>query len=122
MHNPQADKLNMRPEDFWCDFCRSAWREDLPMVEGHHGSLICGRCLTVAYGELILLKGGEASGGAGGGGGVTCTLCLEERRERVWRSPAHEEAAACTRCVRQAATALDRDAESGWKKPAAPGA
>ena len=43
----------MTMADFLCDFCRREWTEDSPMVEGHHGSLVCGRCLTVAYIEVV---------------------------------------------------------------------
>ena len=34
---------------FRCDFCRSGWDERLAIVEWHRGSIICGRCLSVAY-------------------------------------------------------------------------
>lgn len=81
------------------------------MVEGHQGSLICGSCLKVAYVETLVAKASSAPAGS------TCSLCLEERKDRMWRSPVHEEAVVCERCIRQAATALTHDAESGWNRP-----
>ncbi|MGD9692509.1 MAG: hypothetical protein AB7G17_10850 [Phycisphaerales bacterium] len=112
MHNPDADPLNMRPEDFWCDFCRRAWAEDLPMVEGHQGSLICGKCLSVAYSEV----GRTEDAGSSGEGGK-CVMCLEEKEGPLWRSVMDEGKAICRRCVRQSAGMLEKDGETGWERP-----
>lgn len=81
------------------------------MVEGHQGSLICGSCLTTAYRALALGTGETV------GPGLTCLLCLEERDQPLWESPAYDEARACLRCVKQAAGALVKDPDSGWAKP-----
>ncbi len=97
---------------FKCDFCRRSWADDLPMVEGHQGSLICARCLTVAYTTLVVSEDAPLPKG-----GATCTLCLEERTQPEWRSPLHDEAVVCLRCVKQSATTLEKDPDFGWKKP-----
>lgn len=81
------------------------------MVEGHQGSLICDRCLTIAYTELVLAESGTAPAGA------TCTMCLEERAEIAWQSPMYVEAVACRRCVKQAAGRLHKDPDWDWTKP-----
>jgi len=99
-------------EFFKCDYCRSAWSEDRPMVEGHRGSLLCVKCLTLAYRALVLEEGGE-----GMREGETCALCLEHREELAWRSPLREEAVACRRCVKQSAGVLHKDRDIAWTKP-----
>jgi formylmethanofuran dehydrogenase subunit E len=99
-------------EFFKCDFCHRAWSEDLPMVEGHQGSLICAECLSAAYLSIVL---GDADERPGEGG--TCTLCLESRDELHHRGQAGGYV--CRRCVRQSATAMERDPDSEWRKPAA---
>jgi hypothetical protein len=120
MRKPGTDDNNVQMSDVLCDFCRREWTEDLPMVEGHRGSCICGRCLTVAYTEVILNRIGSA------GETYTCAMCLESERDRAainrggepgWRSPLHEEAAICTRCIKQSAGVLQKDPDSGWRKP-----
>jgi hypothetical protein len=112
MQRPGADPDNMQMTDFLCDFCRREWTEDVPMVEGHQGSLICGKCLTIAY---LDVDPGVRS--ASLPAGATCTMCLEEREEAMWQSPMHPQAFICRRCVKQAAGALSKDKESGWKRP-----
>jgi hypothetical protein len=94
----------------YCDFCRARFG-DAAMVEGHQGSLICLSCLTVAYAEVALGGGGQEHAGK------RCTLCLEERSQAQWESPAAGGARACLRCIRQAATALEKDPETGWRRP-----
>lgn len=99
-------------EFFRCDFCRAAWSDSRPMVEGHQGSLICAPCLTVAYGAIVVADLGEPLPD-----GAQCVLCLEKRPEPHWRSPAYPDALACRRCIRQAAAVLSKDPESGWRRP-----
>lgn len=101
----------MRAGDFLCDFCERAWDGEFAMVEGHHGSLICGKCLTIAC-RAVLLGAGESAGP-----GLRCTLCLEERAQAEWRSPLRPEAVICERCIRQAAQSLEKDRDSGWTRP-----
>lgn len=101
-----------------CDFCAQDWNPagtEL-VIEGHQGSLICTRCLTIAFASLVHAKLGEDQRGKG------CTLCLEERDQPQWQSPVRDEARACLRCIRQAASAMENDEESGWTKPAPSGA
>lgn len=110
MRSPGCDPDDLRPADFLCDFCGQAWAEDRPMVEGHRGSCICGGCLALAYRHLVLADGA-------GSGPTTCTLCLEARDDPAWRPDAGGGAAACRRCVRQSAAVLQKDPDSGWRRP-----
>lgn len=114
MHREGMDEDNARAEDFLCDFCRNHWAADRPMVEGHRGSLICGACLTVGYREVVL-----GDGGVGLQERAVCTLCLAPTSEPVWVSPAYPEAKACRKCLKQSAGVMQKDVESGWKKPTA---
>lgn len=111
MHRPGSDPDNMQPGDFLCDFCRRAWDGTYAMVEGHRGSLMCGGCLTIAYRTLVMIRDTEHPRKR------RCVLCLEERDQAEWISPAYEDAVACERCVRQAAQAMSKDPESGWSRP-----
>lgn len=47
----------------------------------------------------------------------TCTMCLENRKDPAFRSPAREEAIICRRCIRLSARALDTDSDYAWSKP-----
>ena len=119
MQRPGVDPSNVQMSDILCDFCHRAWSEDEPMVEGHRGSCICGRCLTVAYTDAII-------GGTGETSDARCVMCLEDERDRAamkrggqpcWRSPLHESAVICGRCIELAATALQKDGDFTWSKP-----
>jgi hypothetical protein len=97
----------------YCDFCRASF-DDHPMIEGHQGSLLCLNCLSAAYTDVVLAGGGtERAGG-------TCTMCLESRDQPQWKSPAVEGPRLCLRCIKQSATALEKDPEVGWKRPRRP--
>ncbi len=111
MQRQGADPNDMRPSDFICDFSGRAWDGAFPMVEGHQGSLISGDALTIAYTELILNRTSSAPAGA------RCAMCLEQRDEPAWQSPA-TGAVICTRCVKQAAGRLHSDPDWEWTKPA----
>ena len=122
MRKPGTDENNVQMSDVLCDFCHAEWTEDRPMIEGHRGSCICGHCLTIAYSEVVL------HGQDPGQGDYACMMCLEGPQDRAavgragepgWRTPAHGDAAICRRCIKQAAGALTKDTESGWKKPTA---
>lgn len=117
MQREGIDPENASAEDFLCDFCRAHWSQSRPMVEGHRGSLVCGPCLTVAFTELWLAGCGEAPGD-----GEVCVMCLAPNGDPVWRSPMHESAILCKRCAKQSAVMLERDPDSGWKRPAKAGA
>ena len=113
MHRPGTDPENMTPADFLCDFCGKAWDGASPVVEGHRGSLICGDCVTASYRVVILNKGATAPDG------FQCRLCLENRSDAGWASPTQPDAAACKRCISQAAGVLSKDKDYGWKRPTA---
>jgi hypothetical protein len=72
-------------EFFKCDFCRRPWADDLPMVEGHKGSLICAECLMLAYDELVNRRGPHAGGRTIDG--AECALCLLQQPGPVWLPP-----------------------------------
>lgn len=117
MHDPKAQGN----EFFKCDFCHAPWAEDRPMVEGHQGSLVCCRCLSAAYIEVVHLAGGHGAQGETVVG-RKCAMCLEERTEPHWQSPMVETAYICKRCIKQSAGTLEHDEESGWKRPPTPAA
>jgi hypothetical protein len=92
----------------------------MPFIEGHRGCVICGNCLTLGYAEVCNARAGSAPEG------FFCTLCREDGDDRTelgraeeqgWRSPLHEEAAICERCINQAADAIVNDPDYTWKKP-----
>jgi hypothetical protein len=111
MRREGCDPDDVRMADVLCDFCGREWGDDLPMVEGHLGSCICGDCLREAYRAMMAEPpaGTEPASGA-------CRLCREERGERSWAG-ALAGARACRRCVRQSAAVLQRDPDLGWRKP-----
>jgi hypothetical protein len=111
MHKPGTDPDHVEMSDVLCDFCRREWVETRPMVEGHHGSVICGDCLRVAFATVV--NAGMNTAAAG----YKCTMCLENRDDDAWESPAYPEAAICRRCIKMGAVMLERDEESGWRRP-----
>ena len=110
MHRQGADPRNMQPADFLCDFCLRPWDGSFPLVEGHKGSLICGRCLTVAFTELATAPEPTSKT-------HTCTLCLAEQSAPGWQSPA-TDAWICRTCTKRSAGYLHNDPDWDWKKPA----
>ncbi len=112
MHRPGTDPDNVRMSDVLCDFCLAEWTEDRPMIEGHHGSVICGNCLRVAYTAVCLAETDDASEDC------MCTMCLERRSDPAWQSPVRDEAVVCRRCIKLAARQLERDPDLGWQRPA----
>ncbi len=113
MHRPGADPANMQISDFLCDFSGREWDGAFPMVEGHQGSLISGDCLTVAYTEVVLQGASSAEPP------YRCTMCLEEKEDPGWQSPARPEAMICKRCIKQSAGRLHKDQDWEWRKPEA---
>lgn len=96
-----------------CDFCGIDWDEVIPMVEGHHGSVICLPCLELAL-QHIAPPAAE----------YHCTMCLMRfgvttpcygPTERA--KSANPAALICRPCIRQAATAFDKDPDTDWKAP-----
>ena len=104
---------DVQMSDVLCDFCGREWAHDVAMVEGHQGACICGACLAVAYAAIVHpdLPSGAPQ---------PCTMCLERRADPAWESPVREGARICRRCARQSGTVLEKDPDSGWRKPPAP--
>ncbi len=122
MHKPGTDPANVQMSDIICDFCRRPWTEDAPMMEGHQGSCICGNCLSLAFAEVV-----RQGDNVAGEDDWLCALCLERSVDREaqnragepgWRSPLHEEATICRRCIKLASGVLQKDADHDWTKPA----
>lgn len=120
MRKPGTDENNVQMSDVLCDFCHAAWVDQMPMIEGHQGSCICGNCLSVAYTELVLNKA------AADARPFKCPMCLEGPSDRAalgrgeepgWRSPLNPEAVICRRCAKLAAGALHKDKDFAWSKP-----
>ena len=119
MRKPGTDETNVQMSDVLCDFCHREWTEAVPMIEGHRGSCLCARCLTLAHTEVVL------NGNSTAPADYRCPMCLEERADREalgrgdepgWQSPLHD-AVICRRCVELAAGSLEKDKDFGWKKP-----
>ena len=119
MRKPGVNPQNVQMNDVLCDFCHQEWREDVPFIEGHQGSCICGPCLTQAWLDLIAGRNTLTQG-------YTCPMCRESGEDRAaldragepgWQSPKGNNAVICTRCMGLAATALEKDPDSGWQRP-----
>jgi hypothetical protein len=115
MRKPGTDPDNVQMSDVLCDFCHREWTDDLPVMEGHQGSIICGRCLSVSYSDVVLEGHNTAPEG------YTCTMCLEQRKDPAWSSPAYPEAVVCKRCIKLAAGTLEKDKDWGWERPGGKG-
>ena len=120
MHKPDTDADSVRMEDVLCDFCQRHWTVDQPMIEGHQGSCMCGRCLTIAYTEVVL-NDVDCSPEA-----FKCPMCLEDDGDREalsrageagWQSPVDERAVICRRCIELAAKTLEKNRDFDWKRP-----
>ncbi len=112
MRKPGIDPDNVQMSDVLCDCCSREWTESVPMIEGHHGSCVCGNCLALAYAEVV------AGGNDSAPPEYTCPMCLEASKDREalgrggepgWQSPVREEAVICRRCIELAARALEKD-------------
>ena len=116
MHRPGTNTDDVQPSDILCDFCERPWGDEIPLVEGHQGSCICGNCLTVAWNAVIQAGLNDAPADSEADP-WTCTMCLENRKDPAFRSPARQEAIICRRCIRLSARALDTDTDHAWSKP-----
>lgn len=112
--------MNVEMADVLCDFCHQHWTDDRPMVEGHQGACICGKCLTISYREVVLDEADSAPSG------FKCLMCLEGVEDRQalkrgdepgWQSPMYPEAIICRRCIKQSAGVLHKDPDIEWRKP-----
>jgi len=98
-----------------CDFCGVDWDPydesySNPMVEGHHGSVICLSCVKRALAEV-----------AEPGGPYECTMCLQEKDQARWFHPSptasaglNQGATVCRACIRQAAGRFHKDSDVAW--------
>jgi hypothetical protein len=125
MHRPGSNPDAMDARDFVCDFCGQHWAEDRPMMEGHKGSLICGRCLAVAWRAVAVENAGVVVPEH-----IACALCLLNKSGDYWQSPLRVAvvgdavdtspepgACACRWCIEKSAGMLEKDPSSGWKRP-----
>ena len=110
MRKPETDPDNVRMSDVLCDFCLCEWTEEIAMVEGHHGSCICGSCLRSGWEHVVVSGLDDAIEG------WKCTMCLENRSDPCFKSPMREEARVCRRCIRLSAQALRKD-DTDWDAP-----
>ncbi|MAB82175.1 MAG: hypothetical protein CMJ24_01910 [Phycisphaerae bacterium] len=109
MQRPGTNPQDVNPEDILCDFChRATWSKEIASIEGHHGSIVCSDCLACAWVEVVQAEAGIRLDGA------ACTMCLEERTDPAWRSPLHEAACICRRCIKLAGRAFKKDGHSDW--------
>ncbi len=97
-----------------CDFCGTDWDEELSMIEGHKGSVLCLACLTQA---LDNTQPAEDT--------FQCTLCLSGHPAdtKRWLHPdakpspgRNPDAPLCWDCIRLAAKGFhkDSDVEFRW--------
>ena len=97
-----------------CDFCGTDWDEVKPMIEGHHGSILCLDCLKIAIDHLTPAEGE-----------YHCTLCIRDGLPADlprWFHPhptpspgLNPHAILCRDCADQAARAFTRDKDTDWK-------
>jgi len=96
-----------------CDFCGTDWDEELPMIEGHKGSVLCLACLKRALDEA---KPADEP--------FTGTLCLSEKPAgaRCWLHPAaiaspglNPDAPLCWDCIRLAAKGFHKDPDVDFR-------
>ena len=100
-----------------CDFCRRDWDGQEPMIEGHHGSILCLECCKAALKEQTTEAVAEGHAGSSGAGRFKCTLCLRFNMPASlphWSNPAHPEAIVCQECLYQAARGFSRTKEIPW--------
>lgn len=110
MHREGTDPDNVQLEDILCDFCtEAAWAAGTPCVEGHQGSVICGKCLSVAFVSIVTCSVDEQE--------ASCVMCLEKRSAPFWQGLG-DDAIICRRCVKQSAGILQKSSEDDWSKPA----
>jgi len=96
-----------------CDFCGTDWDEEIAMIEGHKGSVLCLACLTQALGNA-----GPAEDT------YQCTLCLVGQPPELkrWLHPGpapspglNEGASLCWDCIRLAAKGFHKDPDTEFR-------
>ena len=123
MYRDGTDENNVQMEDVLCDFCHRVWTKDEPFIEGHRGSMICGKCLSVAFAQLMT-DGPDIEHGP-----YECRMSREGEDDRAalrragepgWRSPVDPDAVVSRKVVRMAAAVLQKDPDWDWSKPKIP--
>mgnify|MGYP006299636091 CR=1 FL=1 len=91
-----------------CDFTGTEWDEQIPMIEGHRGAVICLDAL-----KLAIEQASEAEEP------FTCTLCRREREagKKMWRHPeppdgANPDAVVCWPCINMADRAFGEEPDT----------
>lgn len=96
-----------------CDFCGTDWDEQLSMIEGHRGSVLCLECLKLA------LDAAEPADEA-----TDCSLCLSGKPAgtKRWRHPSPKPspglntgATLCWDCIRLAAKGFHKDPDIDFR-------
>ena len=90
-----------------CDFCRRDWDGVEPMIEGHHGSIICLECLKTALREQQTHEDK-----------YKCTMCLRFNIPptlKRWSRPTNPDAVICHECIVQSAKAFSRNPDVDWE-------
>tara|TARA_R110002111_G_scaffold240531_1_gene302212 strand:- start:111 stop:479 length:369 start_codon:yes stop_codon:yes gene_type:complete len=96
-----------------CDFCGTDWDEEIAMIEGHKGSVLCLACLTQA---LDNATPAEAT--------YQCTLCLvgQPAELKRWLHPnptpspgLNVGAPLCWDCIRLAAKGFHKDPDTDFR-------
>lgn len=96
-----------------CDYCGVDWDQELPMIEGHHGSVLCLSCLAMSLDQLAVADAP-----------INCSLCLQEQPEGTehWVHPKPDPSdglnphgVLCRSCARQAARAYHKDPDIDFK-------
>jgi hypothetical protein len=95
-----------------CDFCRTDWNGQDPVIEGHRGAILCLECLKLALNAL-----------APANEDFKCVLCLREPIPPTmdrWQHPHSPSTFACRDCIHQAADVFDGDPDVDWTWSARP--
>ena len=111
MFKDGANPEEIEMSDVLCDYCHGHWREEIPMIEGHQGSCICGKCLKMAWSQVVVNRMNDSDDE------WTCRMCLEKRDEPCYQSPVQSDAFICRRCIRMGAHALRTENAEGWDPP-----
>ncbi len=99
-----------------CDFTGIDWDEQIPMIEGHRGSVLSLQALAMAV---------EGAGEAAEN--FECVMCKRayEAGEKSWRHPdppenANPHAVICWDCIQQADRGFARDPDTPWERQIEP--
>lgn len=95
-----------------CDFTGTDWDEELPMIEGHKGSVLSLGALAMAVEQAAPAK--EQ---------FECTMCLRTHQPltKAWRHAdpppnANPKAVICWDCIQQADRSFAQDPDTEWTR------